>query len=285
MLGAMPERPNRTPSDGSEPLPAPVRTEWLSFEDAEGTMWMFDVSFLLSPWTCIFGAGCQGVLTADATEMMQGCCSYGAHFADAEDRKVVRRAAKRLTADIWQFRTETLAAGGPVTRNEDGAWVTRQIDDACCFLNRPGFEGGVGCALHIGALAAGERPLDWKPDVCWQVPLRLVSLTDEHGDEVHILRDWRRRDWGEGGEDFHWWCTEAPEAFVGREPVYRHMRDEIVELVGPEPYEWLVGELESRAAHDWASHPTLERARAQGTALPDPVVRRRPSRRRSNAGR
>lgn len=259
---------------GSSPLPSPTRTEWLSFEDDDGTVWLFDVSFLLSGWTCIFGAGCQGVLTEDATNLVQGCCSYGAHFADARDRKVVRDAAKRLTPDIWQFAAETKAAGGPIVKNEDGAWITAQVDDACCFLNRPGFSGGVGCALHLGALRAGERPLDWKPDVCWQVPLRLVSLTDEHGQVTNTLRDWKRRDWGEGGEDFHWWCTESHDPFIAAEPVYVTMRDEIIELVGPEPYAWLVNELESAGSSAYRSHAAVERGRSLGVSLPDPVRRR-----------
>ena len=59
--------------------------------------------------------------------------------------------------------------------------ITRLVDDACIFLNRPGFAGGVGCSLHLAALEAGERPLDWKPDVCWQLPLRLEHSTDENG--------------------------------------------------------------------------------------------------------
>ena len=57
------------------------RHEWLSFEDPEEERtWLFDVTFLLSRWTCIFGSGCEGVLTEPAPEMVQGCCSYGAHF-------------------------------------------------------------------------------------------------------------------------------------------------------------------------------------------------------------
>ena len=123
-----------------------------------------------------------------------------------------------------QFHAE--ADDGRVPRpGEPGAdgvavTVTRLVDDACIFLNRPGFAGGAGCALHIAALEAGERPLDWKPNVCWQVPLRLEHSTDENGHVTSRLRDWKRRDWGDGGADFHWWCTESPEAFVGDEPVY-----------------------------------------------------------------
>ena len=60
--------------------------EWVSFEDpTEARTWRFDVTFLLSHWECIFGNGCQGVLTAPAPELAQGCCSYGAHMTGDED--------------------------------------------------------------------------------------------------------------------------------------------------------------------------------------------------------
>ena len=133
--------------------------------------------------------------------------------------------------------------------------VTRLVDDACIFLNRPGSPQGAGCALHVAALEVGERPLDWKPNVCWQLPLRLEHSTDENGHVTSRLRDWKRRDWGAGGEDFHWWCTEGPEAYTGSEPVYVSARDEIVELVGAPIYERLLVALE--AALDGARPPAL----------------------------
>ena len=38
--------------------------EWVSFEDPEeDRTWVFDLTYLTSPWRCIFGAGCEGVLT------------------------------------------------------------------------------------------------------------------------------------------------------------------------------------------------------------------------------
>ncbi len=240
--------------------PQPLTHEWVGFEEPDGTTWLFDATFLLSSWTCIFGNGCKGVLTADATELGQGCCSYGAHFADKADRKTVADAAKRLTADVWQFAAETKSDGGPITRNADGDWVTRQIDDACCFLNRPGFPGGAGCALHSAALAACERPMDWKPDVCWQLPLRLISETDQNGHVTNTLREWKRRDWGEGGDDFHWWCTETHEAFVGSRLVYQELRDEIVELVGDTAYQWFVDYATNRQRRGLRPHPAVQSA-------------------------
>ena len=107
---------------------------------------------------------------------------------------------------------------------EDGTRITRLVDGACIFLNRPGFAAGAGLrAAPGGAGDAGERPMDWKPDVCWQLPLRLAGAHRRpRPRHVSTLREWKRRDWGEGGFEFHWWCTESPDAFVGDEPVYVH---------------------------------------------------------------
>ncbi len=238
--------------------------EWVSFEDPEEERtWVFDATFLRSSYHCIYGAGCQGVLDADATEMEQGCCSYGAHFVDEDDVANVVKHFVRVEPRHMQFYAEAVAAGflapGDPTENGDPVTVTRLVDDACIFLNRPGSTQGAGCALHVAALEAGERPLDWKPNVCWQLPLRLEHSTDESGHVTSRLRDWKRRDWGDGGAQFHWWCTEAPDAFTGSEPVYVSSRDEIVELVGAPIYDLLVTALD----------------RNRPPALPTPVSLRR----------
>jgi hypothetical protein len=195
--------------------------EWVSFDDPdEHRTWMFDATFLRSNHRCIWGDGCQGVLDEPAEELAQGCCSYGAHFVDDDDVQTVVRAFVRVRPHQMQFHRKAVRGGflrpgdeaHDPDRADDAPTVTRLVDGACIFLNRPGFEGGAGCALHIAATDAGERPLDWKPNVCWQVPVRLEHTTDEHGHVISRLREWRRRDWGEGGDEFAWWCTEAPEA-------------------------------------------------------------------------
>ncbi len=146
--------------------------EWVSFEDDhEERTWVFDVTFLTSNWTCIFGRGCQGVLTGPAPELAHGCCSYGAHFVDAADRRRVAKAAARLTNAQWQYRSKA-AKVGFAKKRPSGEVVTRVVDGACIFLNRPGFPTGAGCALHQAALAEGRNPLELKPEVCWQLPLR-----------------------------------------------------------------------------------------------------------------
>ena len=82
-LRSSPSTPIARARGGSIDGQGPTR-EWVTFDDPkeEGRRWQIDVTFLLSSWECIFGCGCQGVLTEPAPELVQGCCSYGAHFSD-----------------------------------------------------------------------------------------------------------------------------------------------------------------------------------------------------------
>ena len=78
---------------------------------------------------------------------------------------------------------------------------------------------------------------------------------------ITTVSQWDRRNWGAGGAEFAWWCTEAPEAFIGSVPVYREMAGELEAMVGPAVY---------------ATITKLLRQREQaGTSLPHPTVRRR----------
>ncbi|MFM7069390.1 MAG: hypothetical protein ACKOYM_08030 [Actinomycetes bacterium] len=245
----------------SPPLADTSRRDWLSF-DHDGDTYMFDVSFLTSNWTCIFGQGCKGVHETDTTELSHGCCSFGSHFADAADRKRVSAAARRLTADHWQHLDVAADLGGAFVKNDDGDWTTHVVDDACIFLNRNDFHLGAGCALHVGAMESGERPMDWKPEVCWQVPIRYHFETDELGHTTFVLREWKRRDWGDGGAEFHWWCTEAADAFIGHERVVDTLADEIRELVGAAVFDRLRAHIDDRAVGTvHLPHPAVRQPR------------------------
>jgi hypothetical protein len=142
---------------------------------------------------------------------------------------------------------------------KDGGKKTAVVKGACIFHNPPGFEGGTGCAFHIAAVEANERHMDWKPDVCWQVPLRLEEHVEDGGYVVSTIREWKRRDWGDGGDDFHWWCTESPDAFVGKDPAYVFFKDEITEMMGEKSYKIMVAQLQ----------------RPTAVPLPHPAVRSR----------
>jgi hypothetical protein len=234
--------------------------EYLSIEDPEqDRTWLFDTTFLLSSWSCIFGAGCKGLMTGDASHLQQGCCSYGAHFISEDDIAKVEQAMSRLEPRHWQFAAEAKRVGWLDPQNTSGLAHTRLHEDACIFLNRPGFEGGIGCALHNAAVEVGERPMDWKPTVCWQVPLRLSESVDTRGHVTVTLREWKRRDWGDGGAEFHWWCTDSPEAFVGADPVYVYLKDEITELIGTRLYDLLAADLDERRNRVYLPHPAVRR--------------------------
>ena len=114
---------------------------------------------------------------------------------------------------------------------------TRVVDGACIFLNRPGFAGGAGAPCTWRALAHGESPIDWKPSVCWQLPVH-VDWEMRHDDiEIATVRRWQRRDWGEDGTTMAWCCTEETGgAYVGDRPVIESLAEELAAIVGEPVY-------------------------------------------------
>jgi hypothetical protein len=78
------------------------------------------------------------------------------------------------------------------------------------------------------------------------------------------IAQWDRKHWGAGGEQFHWWCTEAPEAFVGARQVYEEMGPELSKMVGKKIYRRLQAYLDDR-----------DRRVAERVPLPHPVLRKR----------
>ncbi len=212
--------------------------EWLSFADPdEDRTWLFDLTFLTGGWSCLYGHGCQGVLTAPAPELALGCCSYGAHFTGEEDARRIEELAAALGPEQWQFRSRALrrradGTSGPLKRAPGKPITTRLADDACIFLNRPGFPAGAGCALHLAALAEGMDPMRYKPDVCWQLPLRREDEVETNGHVVSRVTQWQRRHWGPAGFEFGWWCSEDPAAHRAATPLYERMDAELRALCG-----------------------------------------------------
>jgi hypothetical protein len=206
-----------------------------------------DLTWLTSRWSCIFGRGCAGIY-ADRPD--DGCCSLGAHFADRADEKRVRRAARQLTAEQWQYMQDAKAGGwveteslDTVSEGERPGRKTRVVDGACIFLNRPGFPAGAGCALHVLALSQGRSVVETKPDVCWQLPIRrqfrTVTRTDETSYTEVTIGEYGRDGWGPGGHDLDWYCSSNTDAHSGVEPVYLSSRAELIALMGAAAYEVL----------------------------------------------
>ena len=216
--------------------------QWVEFTnpDDEEEIFRCDLTWLLSSWTCIFGSGCKGIVTTRADD---GCCSHGAFYSEKADEKRVEKFAKQLTNAEWQYRKQGLKEG--ISEVEDGKRRTRRLNGACIFLNRPGFAAGQGCALHLHALNVGLHPLETKPDVCWQLPVRRTYEWTKRPDDTKVLMttigEYDRRGWGSGGHDLTWWCTGATEAHVSPEPLYVTYGPELTELMGKKAYAVLAG--------------------------------------------
>jgi len=202
-------------------------------DPVDGTVWNIDVDFVDSNWTCIWGKGCEGILDHRASELNQGCCSVGAQMIDEDEAMRTAALGLMIDSEIFQFADEALEGG---VFSDETRSNTRVIDGACIFHNRPGFAGGEGCALHLAAVADGENPLEYKPSICWQAPLKV----DHHDDGTKTLRPWKRHDWN-AGDDMAWCCTnkDGPDAllanaFVGTGPVGETLHAELRGLVGPE---------------------------------------------------
>jgi hypothetical protein len=229
-------------------VPLDFAREWVEFPDPADPEHLVraDLTWLCSAWTCVFGRGCAGVVAGRPDD---GCCSHGAFFTDEDDLARVTGAVGRLTDEDWQLAAagrdswteeddaeDDGADGGPPVRS----LRTRLVDGACVFLNRPGFPGGTGCALHRMALRTGVHPLTTKPDVCWQLPVRREQEWVDRPDGSRVLvssiGEFDRRGWGPGGADLLWWCTGSPAAHVAPEPLVVTYRAELTALLGEPAY-------------------------------------------------
>lgn len=235
---------------------------WVEFTDPadEEQIFRCDLTWLTSRWTCIFGDGCLGV----AGRPSDGCCDDGAYFADKEDFERVSRVVSDLKPESWQYY-EAGTGKGFFDIREIGGEIklkTRRVDEACIFLNRPGFSGGVGCALHLLALKERVEPLETKPNVCWELPIRRTFDWRERPDDTSKLiisiAEYDRRGWGKGGHKMDWWCTSARSAHRGIRPVYVTYRAELIQLMGEMAYSKLCELCEQRLSRELpvvAPHP------------------------------
>ena len=118
-----------------------------------------------------------------------------------------------LDETLWQFRPakKKVKKDDWIDVDDEGERKTMVVEydgqSACIFHNRPDFAppnggGGAGCALHALAFVLEKNPLETKPDVCWQLPIRRTFRTVKRPDgseytEVSIS-EYDRRGWGAG---------------------------------------------------------------------------------------
>lgn len=257
--------PRETPAaarvlEGVEVAPDFPR-EWFEFLDPadDERLIRVDLTWLESHWSCTFGTpACLGI---DASQPAAGCCTHGAYLSDETDREQLFDAVKNMPARYWQLRPEGtdefLAAADEEelepwlvwdelddeNGNPEPALKTPIVDGACIFANRPGWPTGTGCAIHQWAVDAGEDLTVVKPEVCWQLPLRREEEWVKRPDGVERLLttigEYDRRGWGDGGEDFDWYCSGAPGCHGGPDPLWRSQEAELRALIGDKAYELL----------------------------------------------
>lgn len=247
-----------------------------------------------SHWQCTFGTpNCRGI---SASQPDAGCCIHGAFLSDEEDRDQLYDAAATMPARYWQLRpagTDAFLASGEPEDLEpwldwdeldddngdpEPALKTKVVDGACIFANRPGWPTGAGCAIHQWAVDVGADLTVVKPEVCWQLPLRREEEWVERSDGVDKLvttiGEYDRRGWGNGGEDFDWYCSAAPECHTGARPLWLSQEAELRALLGDAAYEVLAQYCRRRQAiaaaareggldAPWPAHPATRQAQAQ----------------------
>ena len=84
-----------------------------------------------------------------------------------------------------------------------------------------------------------ESYIDWKPSVCWQLPVRVDWSMQSDGVEHATVRRWSRADWGDEGRTMAWLCTEGSDgegAYVGDQPVIDSLAEELAGIVGQHVY-------------------------------------------------
>ena len=95
----------------------------------------------------------------------------------------------------------------------------------------------------MAALRGARARSDWKPRICWQVPLFFDTddeTPDHHGARVADCRSWGRK----GNID--WWCTERHDAFSADQALYVTMEAELRRVCGDAVYDELAAYCKSR---------------------------------------
>lgn len=243
-----------TTSMSNSPQPDQGARQWVSFVADDGDTWMFDLTFFRSNYHCIYGQGCSGIETQPDPDSGRGCCSYGAHFVDDADAHRVMSVVATLNEDQWENAALFPELGAPniaiedvidtlTEVDEEGDRITRIVDGACVLLNGDNAATGPGCALHHAAVAAELDPLVWKPEVCWQVPIRVEHHVDDYDRHTHFVRQWTRSDWGEDS-GIAWWCADADEAYTATQSAAHTLQPEIAALAGDAVAQALVKHVE-----------------------------------------
>lgn len=209
--------------------------------------------------------GVQGIY---ADRPHDGGRTLGAHFTDDEDVARVQAVVDELTPKEWEKRPKARPGEDTLplerwTEMDEDARKTKVKKGACIFLNSPGFAGGRRlCAAQQGGAHRSCTTHDEARCVLAMADPSLLSqrqASRRHvlpGDHDHRVRPPRV---GCGGHDLDWYCSADPQAHIGKEPVFRSNRGELIALMGEEAY----AELEVRCQAHLTSIRTFRSVEAR----------------------
>lgn len=257
--------------------------EWLEFEDPAnwGDFFRVNISFMLSHYACIYGAGCPSI-KADLPNEHKGCCSQGVTIREGDDLDNVIARVAQLTdaecANLDYIKEHTTPTNAGWAQNLHGRpYKTRKKDGACIFANPvPTKEGDppMGCSFHHLANRLGVSHVETKPDICWRVPIWTDYQELPTGGDMTIITAMSTAEWG--GWSYRrrgivldeaetmplsvpddrlddaltsnalaWWCIDTPDAYGGEKSFYVSHQDELTKLMGEKAYNRLCGLLET----------------------------------------
>ena len=178
-------------------------------------------------------------------------------------RRPVEARLARLTDEQWQFRRKGRKGGFLRDARTTAPASPASSTAPASSSTAPASPRGAGCALHHGrarrrrAAASTGSPTCAGSCRCGSGAHRRARPRDLHAARVEAAR------LGRGRLEFHWWCTEAPDAFVGRDAGLPTLRDEIVELVGEPVYDLLVAQLDAAGGARCCPTPPSRRGRGR----------------------
>lgn len=208
---------------------------WIEFStDTEN--WLIDLEFLLSNYKCDWGGSCKGT---NPSRPDLGCCANGAYLTDTD---LVRMEEKVPLLTAWQHKTknyiEEVTEKNRFGINVKNGELKTALQDpknfvsGCVFANDGNYEGGGGCAFHVEAMKRGEDYHDWKPEICWQVPLAVDYAEDIDTNILHMF-EWTK-------DDYPWFCSQDEVTWISDKPLYQSMAEDLkrlLDLYDPKAYD------------------------------------------------
>ena len=193
-------------------------------DDDPGTIYAFDVDFLMSNWGCTWGTTCK--CTMDNRPNNYGCCAFGVEVTKGDRRRIKALLPELRKSGLWANQ-EHGDEWGVWEKMGDGGWNTTITNGACVFMDQE-----KGCTLHLLAVRDGKDPWDYKPNECSIAPFFSHTI-EEHwsGNDLVYIVPWDWWLWStarDGTPAIDWACTYDAENYAeARTPVFHRFRREL----------------------------------------------------------